>query len=137
MYCECGCGALAPISPQTDTKRGYVKGQPRRFRKGHWARGRKHSPETIAKMKQAQLGKKHPLWKGGDVSYSGAHMWVRRNYPKTGICEECGANVGNTGQGGTHWANISGNYVREDRSDWRELCVSCHAKMDVRITNLR
>jgi hypothetical protein len=37
--CECGCGEPAPISRQTDTKRGYVKGQPRRFRRGHHVRG--------------------------------------------------------------------------------------------------
>lgn len=33
--CECGCGEPAPIAPQTDTARGDVKGQPRRFVRGH------------------------------------------------------------------------------------------------------
>ena len=33
--CECGCGKPAPISPDNDKARGYVKGQPRRFIKGH------------------------------------------------------------------------------------------------------
>ncbi len=33
--CECGCGQPAPISPRSDTKAGYVKGQPRRFILGH------------------------------------------------------------------------------------------------------
>lgn len=33
--CECGCGGPAPIAAQTDTGRGYVKGQPTRFICGH------------------------------------------------------------------------------------------------------
>lgn len=33
--CECGCGLPAPIAKLTDTKRGYVKGQPRRYIIGH------------------------------------------------------------------------------------------------------
>jgi len=33
--CVCGCGLPAPLSRQSDTKRGYVKGQPLRFRVGH------------------------------------------------------------------------------------------------------
>lgn len=37
--CECGCGQPAPIATKTDTLRGYVKGQPRRFIAGH-QRGR-------------------------------------------------------------------------------------------------
>lgn len=35
MLCECGCGLPAPIATKTDTARGYVKGQPFRWRKGH------------------------------------------------------------------------------------------------------
>lgn len=35
MTCECGCGLPAPIAPQTDRRRGLVKGQPMRFRSGH------------------------------------------------------------------------------------------------------
>jgi hypothetical protein len=33
--CECGCGMPAPIAKQSDSKRGYVKGQPVRFQPGH------------------------------------------------------------------------------------------------------
>src|SRR5262249_40318601 len=58
--CECGCGLPAPIAHQSDTKRGYVKGEPRRFRHGHYARGRKHTPETIEKMRNAQRAEQHP-----------------------------------------------------------------------------
>lgn len=34
-FCECGCGGKTKISPVTDASHGYVKGQPRRFIKGH------------------------------------------------------------------------------------------------------
>lgn len=33
--CECGCGGAAPISPVSHKRMGYVKGQPRRFIRGH------------------------------------------------------------------------------------------------------
>ena len=35
--CECGCGEPAPIAWQTSE--GYLKGQPKRFIKGHGSRG--------------------------------------------------------------------------------------------------
>lgn len=34
-HCECGCGGLAPLAKQSDTKKGYVRGQPQRFIAGH------------------------------------------------------------------------------------------------------
>lgn len=33
--CECGCGRRTPLARQTNTGRGWVKGQPIRFIKGH------------------------------------------------------------------------------------------------------
>ena len=33
--CRCGCGWAAPMAPYNDSTRGYVKGQPLRFRVGH------------------------------------------------------------------------------------------------------
>jgi len=33
--CECGCGQPSPIAKQTDTKKGYIKGQSIRFINGH------------------------------------------------------------------------------------------------------
>ena len=44
--CECGCGEPAPIAKRNDHALGYVKGQPKRFRKGHAAR----LPEHRARM---------------------------------------------------------------------------------------
>ena len=38
--CECGCGQLAPISTVSHAKRGYIKGQPKRFVHQHHTRGK-------------------------------------------------------------------------------------------------
>lgn len=37
-YCQCGCGQKTSISEANISARGYVKGEPRRFRTGHAAR---------------------------------------------------------------------------------------------------
>jgi hypothetical protein len=37
-FCQCGCGVRTKIAVQTSTRDGYVKGEPRLFLHGHWAR---------------------------------------------------------------------------------------------------
>jgi hypothetical protein len=34
-YCHCGCGQKTSISPETNKKRGYIKGEPVRFLHNH------------------------------------------------------------------------------------------------------
>lgn len=36
--CECGCGEAAPVAKLTNRNRGYIKGQPQRFVRGHAGR---------------------------------------------------------------------------------------------------
>ena len=43
-YCQCGCGQLAPIAPDTHRARGYVKGESRRFISGHNGAHRPFTP---------------------------------------------------------------------------------------------
>lgn len=38
--CECGCGKPTSVAKYTAVRFGYVKGQPKRFRKGHYKRKR-------------------------------------------------------------------------------------------------
>lgn len=52
--CQCGCGATTRIAPQTRSSRGWIKGQPIRFRQGHALRGR--------------TGEKCNAWKGGTTA---------------------------------------------------------------------
>lgn len=33
--CHCGCGRLAPIAARTDTRAGWIKGEPKRYIVGH------------------------------------------------------------------------------------------------------
>ena len=68
---------------------------------------------------------KHPSWKGDQIGYRAIHQWMnsKYGYPKT--CEVCGGIESKSFQ----WANISGCYKRS-RSDWKELCVSCHKMFD-------
>jgi hypothetical protein len=125
--CACGCGEPAPIAHQSDSKRGYVKGQPRRYRHGHHGRGKERPAEVRAKI--GRFGSDHHAWKGPNAGYSAIHMWVRGNFEKRGVCALCGADQH------TEWANLSGAYERV-RHDWIELCRSCHRKRDKSIKNL-
>lgn len=67
--CECGCGAAAPIAQKTDTRKGCVKGQPRRFIPGHNRR------------KYPMCGADHPRWNGGRRMLSGYIYVLLPNHP--------------------------------------------------------
>lgn len=68
--------------------------------------------------------------KGGGVGitnmpgYSAAHKWIAKNKLRTYKCERCDREVKRT-----EFANLSGEY-RRDLSDWQELCMPCHSKLD-------
>lgn len=50
-YCQCGCGNQTTLAPRTRNSRGWIKGEPLRFIRGHWLRGK--------------TGSNTPGWKGG------------------------------------------------------------------------
>lgn len=81
--------------------------------------------QNIAK---AKLGAKNGMWRGENASYQAKHTWVRSHFKKTDQCGHCGKTLR------TDWANISGSYTRT-RSDWVELCRSCHMKWDGNTNN--
>jgi RNase P subunit RPR2 len=58
--CECGCGEPAPIAKYSDSTRGWVGGQPLRYIRGHWHRGRPKSPEQTLKMRLTKLKQAMP-----------------------------------------------------------------------------
>ena len=133
--CECGCGQPAPIVKETNRTRGYVKGAPHRFIQNHAKKGVPKSPETRAKMKAAWKDKPRPwlrkprpsIWKD-DPSGGTLHQYVKRHFPKAGVCEACGE------QSKTDYAFLRHPepYTRS-RSDYSELCRSCHMRHDFRI----
>jgi HNH endonuclease len=60
--CECGCGLATPIAKVTNRKRGYIKGQPQRFVKGHSATRKERKPcaaPGCERTATAQYCKKH------------------------------------------------------------------------------
>lgn len=76
---------------------------------------------------KGKIGKQSRRWKGDKASYYAKHMWISKHYGKASKCEKCGSLTANRYE----WANVSGEYKRE-RSDYMELCTSCHQKMDHR-----
>lgn len=64
MWCQCGCGQETSLSTQSDTRRGYVKGQPRRFRPGH-----NHNRRMTARVSGYLMTSRpeHPRAKNGCV----------------------------------------------------------------------
>lgn len=96
--------------------------------------GKKHSAETIQKMRQSQkkrvLEGRHNLWKGNQVGYRALHAWLERVLGKANHCEECGLDKIPEGKKRYfQWANISGRYKR-NLVDWLQLCIKCHLEFD-------
>jgi len=84
--------------------------------------GRKHTAQTIQKIKDAWNTKKHPSWKGDKASYQTIHIWVRRHKGAPQGCEHCGHDEPDRVY---EWANISGRYLR-DLNDYKRVCQKCH-----------
>ena len=92
---------------------------------GKWMNGKKHSDETIEKMRHVHSGPTNYLWKGELASIASKHNWLYRKYGKASRCEKCAVQNAPLYE----WANVSGKY-RRDRNDYIQLCVPCHRKMD-------
>jgi hypothetical protein len=57
-------------------------------------------------------------------SYGAIHAWLRKNFPKTGVCDHCGE------EHKTQFALRKGEQHRRERAAYLELCRSCHSKYD-------
>lgn len=65
------------------------------------------------------------------TQYNTIHQWMLRHHKKKGSCSSC-----NRSDIKTHWANKSGQYIKEIY-DWLELCPKCHHTYDIdRHTNV-
>jgi len=69
---------------------------------------------------------KNGQWRGDVASYSAKHHWVQHKFGKANSCELCK----NKNAKRYEWANVSRTYKRE-RSDWVQLCKSCHCIVDI------
>jgi hypothetical protein len=70
-FCKCGCGGLAPISSCTILKKGYVKGKPRKYIRGH-------NPSTPPILK----GEKNPRWNGRRTKKTGYPAFYCPEHPR-------------------------------------------------------
>ena len=105
--------------------------------KNIWSKGTRISLETKKKISEANkgnknyfygkrfFGEKSPVWKGSKVKYRGLHMWVESKFGKPKICSNCKITSAKF-----HWANKSGQYLRQ-LDDWIRLCVKCHKQYDL------
>lgn len=85
------------------------------------------------------VGEKHPMYKGDNVGYSGAHRWLTNHHGNPPKCELCGQEgeyrtrfskkYGKVNYWSLQWANISGTYTRY-RDDYSGMCKSCHMNHD-------
>jgi len=98
--CECGCGRPTSIIGGSAPGRGLIKGQYRRFVKGHQGS------------------------KGDAAGYHALHDYLGKHFPKAGVCDECDMTAK------TQYAVIHGRKYSRKRDDYRELCASCHAAYD-------
>ncbi len=90
------------------------------FTKGHTInKGHKQTTSHKLSISKAKMGK----YLKDKLTYSGIHMWIRKEKGKAVLCTECGS-VKNV-----EWANISGRYERSF-SDWKTLCRTCHRVFD-------
>lgn len=71
-----------------------------------------------------QVEESASAFKGDKAGYSAIHKWVAAHFGKPTVCLCC-----ETRGSRMHWANIDHKYSRM-RSDWIQLCASCHAYFD-------
>lgn len=126
-YCHCGCGQKTRLARYTDKRHGHVKGEPVRYLKAHHHRGKIVSEATRLKISAAISGEKGGHWRGANAGYRALHSRLSQLNPKTGRCEQCGH------EGETQYALIHGHTYSAARDDYRELCVRCHVRYDVRV----
>jgi hypothetical protein len=78
------------------------------------------------KNKLVRKGESHHNWKGDSAGYEAIHGWIVRNLGKA---DHCSFNPYHKSTR-YHWANISGNYMR-DTDDYASLCPACHKTYDL------
>lgn len=112
---------MTPVAKETHTKAGQVRGEHIKYVNGHVLRTRRCRDAHRAQR---------PLKPIDVVSAGALHTWIRRRYPLTAICADCGK------RGRTEYASITDHaYVRpltkqELDAAFRELCRACHLNLD-------
>ncbi len=92
--------------------------------------GRKHTRETLQKMRLVKLGAKNHLWLGDEVGYNALHEWIKARKPKPALCEKC------KNRSPFDLASRADKYTR-NLNDWEWLCRRCHMLIDKRLEKLQ
>ncbi len=74
-YCQCGCGELTTIAPKHNRRYGWVKGEPKRFRKGHSGRRSNESLWSSALYEVRDCGYETPCWVWLGTQQNGYGRW--------------------------------------------------------------
>jgi hypothetical protein len=82
-------------------------------------KGYRHDEETRKKIAVSKQGDKNPKWQGGRITYLALYKWVRRNIPKTDLCQDCFQKPPRL------LANITGIYDRQF-DNWSWICLDCN-----------
>lgn len=126
-------------------------------------KGQHCSPETIQRMREANLGSKNPMfgkkiseehkqiireatlgsknnnWKGDKISnYSSIHGWMLRNKPKPDRCEHCGLITDDLDWAYEDHHALQNNIpYKRDPNLFHALCSKCHTTLDGRLEKMR
>lgn len=73
-------------------------------------------------------GVKSQNWKGDKLTYSGLHDWIKREYGKATKCENLDFCLGKSKT--YDWALIKGKSYRRQKTNFLQLCRSCHVRYD-------
>lgn len=114
--CQCGCGEATYVPRSNSSAKGWVKGEPTRFKRGHISRV------------------KHPTWVGDEAGYEAVHARLfRERGSATDYTCTCG-------MPSDEWAydHLDPNERRRsdthpystDLTHYRALCRSCHRTED-------
>jgi len=93
--------------------------------------GHGFTEKTLKKMRENHAdfnGHKNPNWRGEKVGKIGVHIWLRKYFKKTNICQCCG--IRQDGKLGTDWALILNKKYERNRDNFKELCRKCHYHYD-------
>lgn len=87
--CMCGCGGVTSRATETDYRKSILKGQHRRYLKGHHVRGVPRTDEVRRKISAANKGTKtgaeHRRWNGGRQMRRGRlYILVGSEHPMAG-----------------------------------------------------
>lgn len=69
----------------------------------------------------------HKKWSGNHVGYNGIHIWLRKKFGRASVCENKSCSQKSRV---FQWALLRGRAYLRTRSNFVQLCVSCHRLYD-------